>query len=219
MAEANGTVLAGGVTGEVIPDGRTVYRIAINFDHPIHEKYEGKVSTMKVSLANLAQSLAGQRVSVEYNVVQNTKRPEYWNFYLENIAPEGQLQSGAAGGIPIVQPSSSGGRKGGGGTWKPRDPEETKSIVKQNVLGTAFGFVGKFYEGLGPDQLEEAEAKAFDLAQRLFEIAKPKQGAPAPAEPVAPQPTTPAEVAQQVPGVQVGVPVEQTPDVKDAVWN
>jgi hypothetical protein len=228
--DANG--VNSGTQQRPLSNGKVIYETAANL-----ETTEGiqaiKLATFDANLAQRANSLNGQRCSFRFNVEQ---KGQYTNYYLNDIAPEGQLPVDS--GIPTAQ--SAGGKSGGqgrsgGGGYK-RSPEETASIVKQNVLGTAHNFIASLYQGLGPDFLEEAKARAKEYAAELFEIAKPKPAAPAngatplaapvspatalapaaapapapvPAEtaPIIPAPgTTPQTLAAAVPGVVVGAP-------------
>jgi len=222
--DANGIVHA--VTGRNTNNGKVIYEAASTVELPEGPK-QIQLATFDSNLAGTAKGFEGgaTRVSFRFDVKQNG---QYTNYYLKAIAPEGQLPVEAD--IPIVD--SNQGRRGGGngrGSYG-KTMEERKSIVKQNVLRTATDFVGQFYQGMGPDFYEEAKKKALDFALELFEIAK--EQAPAAQEvevsvvPAAqPQtqsvpPTTPAEVAAEVPGVQVGVQTtEQQPAASDVAWN
>lgn len=223
--DATGSVL--GVIGRPTSTGRTVYDVQAQLD----DGQLVKLGTFKAELAQSAQNFqtGGQRVSIRYDV---RVKGEYTNLDLVAIAPEGQLPAAPALGIQMAGSTVPVGQPTGKGT-----PETQKQIVKQNVLRTAHDFVGGFYQGLGPDYLEEAEAHAERIAQRLYGIVSGSHAAAvpvgvvppvvpvaapvaAPVVPIVPTATTPAEVAAAVPGVQVGVDSSIVPaSGADIAWD
>jgi hypothetical protein len=208
-SDIQGSVLS--VQGRNTRNGSTIYDIAFSDGNTY--------TTFDPDLATKANNLAGQAVSARVKVEQKGR---FTNFYLNDIAPAGQLAPQAlpapggtavgvpvAGGIPIV--SNGGGSGGGRGGMT---PEREAKIVKQNVLGTAFGFVGALFQGAGPEALEEATSLAGALAQKLYGVVQGAQ--PQAAVPVAaPVATTPQEVAAEVAAeagegvVSVGVGAEE----------
>lgn len=174
MQEIVGQVL--GVTGRTTRNGKTAYDVAFSDGNTY--------TTFSPQLATKAQQLQGQAVSARVSV---TQRGQYTNLNLEDIAPQGQLapmafpaQPGTAipmpsapipGGVvgaPAAQGSAIPIQTQQGGR---RDPAVEQRIVRQNVLGTAFGFVGDLFQGTGPEGLEEAKEIALGLARELFHIA------------------------------------------------
>lgn len=214
--DAAATILS--VTSRTLNGGKAIYDVAANVEA------NGLVTaltmqTFEQSIAQQAAAFQGQRCSVRY---ESQQKGQYTNTYLNAIAPEGQLP------VEIPTTGGRGGRPGGGGGFK-RSPEETASIVKQNVLGTAFEAVSTLYTGLGPELFEEMKATALSLAAELFDIAKPKApGDPQTVQPVAVVaapavavvPATPAAVAAVVPGIQVGTAAVSTADGAKAIaWD
>lgn len=207
MQEIVGQVL--GVTGRTTRNGKTAYDVAFSDGNTY--------TTFLPQLATKAQQLQGQAASARVSV---TQRGQYTNLNLEDIAPQGQLapqafpmQPGAAIPMPVpgqgqpgVVPQAQGSaipiqtQQGGR-----RDPAVEQRIVRQNVLGTAFEFVGDLFQGTGPEGLGEAKEIALGLARELFHIAyfgtAMQDGAVPQAEaPVVPAEQTPAAVADAVNG-------------------
>ena len=154
MQEINGQVL--GVTGRQTKSGKTLYEVAFSDGQ--------KYVTFKGDLSQKANGLVGQQVTMRVTVKQNG---DFTNYYLEDIAPQGQLvpQALPAGApiqqppvsIPVAPPSNGG-----------MSPKREQKIVKQNVLGTSFNFIGSLFQGAGPEALDEAFAHAEKLAHVLY---------------------------------------------------
>lgn len=196
MQEVTATVL--GVAGRQAGNS-SIYDVALSDGQ--------KYSTFNAELAQKAQALAGQQVTARVNVEQKNKNGRtYTNYNLEDIAPAGQLAQmalptpewstpqeyiGAKNAspppaIPMAPPASNGGMP----------IEREQKIVKQSVMATAFNFVGSLFQAAGPEAIPEATEAALTLAKTLYgEVFSEAASAP----------TTPQEVAAQVPGVQVGV--------------
>lgn len=207
--DANGLIFS--VGAQPTNNGKQLYKVATQIEGPQGTQAIEMV-TFDAALAGQVAAYAGgaQRVSIRYGSQQ---KGQYTNYYINAVALEGQLppDTGQNGGRSQQRP-------GGGAPGSFRsDPEIQKSIVKQSSFGTAFEFIGRLYDGLGPDHLDTATAQAMDLASKLYEIAKPHPAQPTltpvtptttvpvvATQPIVPTATTPAEVAAQVPGVTVG---------------
>ena len=222
MSLANGSVADSGVTGRQTNGGKTIYDIAASLELP-EGTINTKLATFDGVVAKQAKKLEGGRATFKYTVKQNA---QYTNYYLEAIAPEGELDD-SLDDIPIVQPGQSAGKKpwGGGGG---KTAAERASIARMHAMTCAHTFIASLYSGMGPDFLVVAKKEASKLANEIFQVTKEKQSdnqaaqvdvakVDPPPEPEK-KPTTPAEVAADIPGVQVGV-TEQEPASDDAVWS
>lgn len=189
--------------------GKTVYDVQC-----------GDGETRQVWEANLANAIntfsgTGQPITIREQVSQNG---QYTNRTIKAFAPPGQA-------LPADNGGNAGGgfRKGGG-----MSPEDKTRIAKMAAQGTAYGFVGALFSGAGPEAFAEALEHAEALVKALYKSARSHEkseptvlqtgaqgqvlgGAQSNVLPVAGQPVagTPAEVAAQVPGVQVGVAAQQ----------
>jgi hypothetical protein len=182
-----------GVSGRGTRTGKTVYDVALSDGN--------KYSTFNPDVATKANNLVGQNVSARVEVKQNG---QYTNYNLEDIAQVGQLAPLALPpGTPLGAPNTGGVGVPVAGPPIPiqqgrgNDPEREARIVRQSSASTAFGLVGRLFEGAGPEAYEQAVEQAKKLAA---EIAAWALGAPQAAQ----APQTPQEVAAAVPGVQVG---------------
>jgi hypothetical protein len=199
MYEVQGQVLSS--TGKQTTKG-IVYEIAMSDGQ--------KYSTWDAALGTKAHGLQGQVVVARVEVEQ---KGQYTNYMLKEIGLVGQL-------APLAQPAVPGTPVMGAVPMQaPGVPEVVKQtqIVRQNVLRTAFDFVGNAYAGAGPESLEEATAKALELASVLFKKVNQTAAQATPAPAVVP-PTTPAEVAAEVPGVQVGTEGIAAPAAPTPEW-
>lgn len=212
MQEIVGQVL--GVTGRTTRNGKTAYDVAFSDGNTY--------TTFSPQLATQAQQLQGQAVSARVSV---TQRGQYTNLNLEAIAPQGQLapmampvQPGTAIPLPTVGvPAQSAAQVAGipiQQNGRGKDPAVEQRIVRQNVLGTAFAFVGDLFQGTGPEALAEAKEIALGLARELFHIAyygtAMQDGAlPQTEQSVIPAEHTPAAVADAVNGAAEEQVVQQ----------
>ena len=169
--------------------------------------YEAKLSDGKTygiweaELAAKANALQGQTVIARFETTQkpgNNGRV-YTNHTIKEIGLPGTLGAVAQPAVPGTPvpalPPVTGATAGAVAAipmQAPPFPEEErqKLIVRQNVLGTSFEFVGRIYEGAGPEALDAAKDTALSIASELY--------AKVFASPVAPPPATPVEVAAQV---------------------
>lgn len=163
-------------------------------------------SCFDLPLATKAQQLMGQVVDVRVE-----QKGDFWNF--KDVAPAGSFPPAALpAGTPLGAPTAFQSTP----STIPQAPqgedpiERSKRIVRQNVLGTSFGFVGQLFTGAGDAEIEQAKGVALQLARELYEIAfNGTGGAVSPsAAPVAVAPAvvpqTPQEVVQQVQEVMGG---------------
>lgn len=190
MYETSFTVLS--VTGKNTSNGKTVYEIA-GSDGVKYQTWDGNTAAK-------AQGLQGQVVVARVEQKQNGK---WTNYNVEDIGLPGTLAPSAApiATAPVVVPPQNPA-VAAIPMQQTLDPlTKEKHIIRQNVLGTAFSFVAALYTGAGPEALDEATERAGELAKRLY--GKVMADA-TPAPQAAPVPTTPAEVAAAVPGVEVG---------------
>jgi len=194
MYEVSAQVLS--VSGKNTSKG-TVYEVAMS---------DGvKYQTWDAGIAQKAQGLQGQVVAARVEQKINGK---WTNYYLEDIGLPGTLpplaQPLAATPAPVV--AGPGGNVGPAPVvpipmQAPVDHEaKDNRIVRENVIRTAFTFVASLYTGAGPEALDEAEREALKLAATLYGKVYGTGGA----QPAPEIPTTPAEVAAVVPGVEVG---------------
>lgn len=138
------------------------------------------------------------------------------------LAPVGGLAAPLVGGaVQPIQASPQGG--GGGGRGYP--PEVTTRITKLASLEYAATLVGGILAGSGPEAFEQAVEMTLTAAKTFYGVARSHENVGAPAAASDPALaaaqalidaaaqsgalTTPQAVAQVVPGVQVGAPVEQ----------
>lgn len=141
---------------------KTIYDIALSDGNTY--------STFDAAIFAKATSLVNQPASARVKVGPNPKKPQYTNYYLNDIAPQGQLpppgvtptvigQPQAAAAVAAVQKAPS--TFNGGMT-----PEREQKIVKQSSFSTAFNFVGHILSGSG--DIEAAKEKAHKLAAELY---------------------------------------------------
>jgi hypothetical protein len=163
-SEITGTVLS--AAPRIVGNNKTIYDVAfsdgntyVTFDAAIWAKVQ-----------TVGQQPASARVSVKQN-------GDFTNFYLNDIAPQGQLgppgvtlhapapQQVHASPLAELVPAAQIARapQSGGMT-----PEREQKIVKQSSFSTAFNFVGALYNGAGESEFEEAAGKALDLAKELY---------------------------------------------------
>ena len=171
-SEISGTVLS--ATPRVTTNGKTVYDIAFS-DGNTYVTFDAKIWA---KVQQVGQQPASARVSVKQN-------GQYTNFYLNDIAPQGQL---AATSAPVATPAPSGSGltshvrtapQGGGMT-----PEREQKIVKQSSFSTAFNFVGALYQGAGDSEFVAAVNMAHELAKELYGHVMGEQGGTAGLAPV-----------------------------------
>jgi hypothetical protein len=168
-----------------------------------------KYAAWEPELAGQANALVGQAISARVETTQNSKNGKtYTNHTLHEIAVVGGLPALAqplTPGAPIPVPGVPvpGAAAIPMQAQKPEVDwdEKDRRIARQNVLRTSFEFIGTLYNGAGPESFEAAEAKAFELASKLYAKV---YAVTAPASTPVPVPETAAAVAAQVPGVQVG---------------
>ena len=163
-SEISGTVLS--AAPRIVGNNKTIYDVNLS-DGNTYTTFDAKL------WAKVAP-LIGQAVSARVAVKQNGN---YTNFYLNDIAPQGQL---AATSAPVATPAPlplapaiSPASRGGG-----MSPEREQKIVKQSSLATAFKFVGSLYQGAGESELEAAKALAHELAKELYGHVMGEQQAP-----------------------------------------
>lgn len=201
-------------------NGKTLYDVSCS-DGLTRTVWEAPIAT-----ALNAFSGTGQQVWIRATEQQNG---QYTNRSIIAFAPPGQAlppDTGgfAGGGGGGGRPGGGGGRPGGG-----MSPDDKTRISKMGAQGSAATLVAALFSGAGPEAFEEAVEKHAELTKRLYKSARSHetpeaagptvletgtqgQVLPSVGQPVATGavlPTTPAEVAAQVPGVVVGVPVAQ----------
>jgi hypothetical protein len=209
--------------------GRAVYDVACG-DGVTRQVWDA-------AMANALNALAGQNVPIREKVEQKgqyTNRtilafaqpgqqlPPDTN---AQLAPVGGMAQPLTGGpVQAIQPSPQQNR-GNGSKWT---PETTTRISKLACIEYGASLVGGLLAGAGPEAFDEAvelvlkASKSFYNAARSHEKPEaavgaldPQAAALAAAQALIDQAaqsgqlTTPAAVAQVVPGVQVGAPVEQ----------
>ncbi len=220
MQDINTTVI--GVQQQPTSRGTPMFKVALG---------DGQsYTTFNPNIANKAYSLTGQQVTARTDT-KPSRDGRFMNYTLEDIAPQGQLPPMAmpvAGGTPAYAPQPPAQQYPQAGVPQqapaqiPQAPpqqrggmtdEDKARISRLGASGTAFEFVGQLFAGSGPESIAEAEEFARKLTESIlrhgwtgsFDV--PVQAAPeqqqAPQQ--APAPTTPQEVAAQVPGVQAGV--------------
>lgn len=157
-------------------------------------------STWKAALGAAAKGAVNTPVAADVSVKPNG---QYTNYYWNGFKP---VVGGAGTSTPTVLhtpiPVAPAPQNGG------MSPEREQKIVRQSSLSTAFNFVGQLYQGAGPDAHDEAVALARKLAKGLYESVFHHEQKPA----------TPQQVAEQVPGVQVGVETPPAPKQDDLPW-
>lgn len=204
------------VQGGTTRSNKTKYDVALTGSDQFGQAFSQNVTAWEGALASQAQALIGQQVQARVKVKING---QYTNYNLDSIAAAGSLPPSAtpappATPVPAPAPAPSGPYHAPVPLAPPiSDQERQKLIVRQNVLGTAFGFVGRLYEGAGPEALEAAKEQAVTLAGELYAKVFSANAQPAPASAPAPQPATPQAVAEQVNGAaESGVAVTVGPD-------
>jgi len=147
-SEISGTVLS--ATPRVTGNGKTIYDINFS-DGNTYTTFDAKIWA---KVQAVGQQPASARVSVKQN-------GNYTNFYLNDIAPQGQL---AATSAPVATAAPQVVRPQNGGM----SPEREQKIVKQSSFSTAFNFIGALYQGAGESELEQAIDQAKFLAKELY---------------------------------------------------
>jgi hypothetical protein len=163
-SEITGTVLS--AAPRIVGNNKTIYDVAfsdgntyVTFDAAIWAKVQ-----------TVGQQPASARVSVKQN-------GDFTNFYLNDIAPQGQLgppgvtlhapapQQVHASPLAELVPAAQIARapQSGGMT-----PEREQKIVKQSSFSTAFNFVSSLYQGAGDSEFEAAVNMAHQLAKELY---------------------------------------------------
>ena len=164
-SEINGTVLS--AAPRIVGNNKTIYDVNLS-DGNTYTTFDAKL------WAKVAP-LIGQPVSARVAVKPNPKNPQYTNFYLNDIAPQGQL---AATSAPVATAAPQVVRPQNGGM----SPEREQKIVKQSSFSTAFNFIGLLYQGSGVDA-EQATNEATTLARRLYaDVMGEQQASRAPVE-------------------------------------
>lgn len=166
----------------------------------------------------------GQAVVIRFDQKPNG---QFLNESIQAFAPPGQQlppDSNAqpammpAGGQPLAAPSAVGMNTqpiqaapsgGSEGRWT---PEVTTRITKLASYEYASHVVGGLFAGAGPEGEVEAVAMLDRIARHVYTQARSHENQPANQGQIVPTATTPQEVAQQVPGVQVGAPVAAAQD-------
>lgn len=192
LSDIVGQVLS--VSGRATNRGGTIFDIAFSDGQ--------KYTTFQNEIAQKANGLVGQPVSARVTV-KPSKDGRFTNYYLEDIAPQGQLPAQAmpAPGGTVI-PISAGATEQAQIPMQAPDTTKDERITRLSALKTAFEFVGALFNGAGPETLQEAREHALELARDLYQIGYYGQS---PAE----MPDTPEEVAAvvnaEVPGaVTVG---------------
>lgn len=171
------------VLGRPTRNGKTIYDIAFS---------DGvKYTTFDGTLAEKANGLVGQDVSAR---VKSEKKGNYDNHYLNDVAPQGQLQAApvAAGttvtGIPMqATPVSTIPIQQG-------DPEKDAKIAKAVAVKAAVPIVAALFQGAGPETLPEALETLETASKSIYGLLTGSQGAQA----VVPAEQTPEAVAAAV---------------------
>jgi len=152
-SEISGTVLS--AAPRIVGNNKTIYDVNLS-DGNTYTTFDAKL------WAKVAP-LIGQAVSARVAVKQNGN---YTNFYLNDIAPQGQLAATSAPvatPAPLPQAAPQPARAQGG-----MSPEREQKIVKQSSFSTAFNFVGALYQGAGESEFDAAVKHASVLAERLY---------------------------------------------------
>jgi hypothetical protein len=149
-SEISGTVLS--ATPRIVGNNRTIYDVAFS-DGNTYTTFDAKIWA---KVQAVGQQPATARVSVK-------QKDQFTNFYLNDIAPQGQLAATSAPVATAPQPQVARAPQSGG-----MSPEREQKIVKQSSFSTAFNFVGALYNGAGESEFEEAAGKALDLAKELY---------------------------------------------------
>lgn len=195
-----------------------------------------KYTTFDANLAQTAANLSGQAASAKVSVDQRQQNNRtYTNFNLLEIGPPGSISGAAAqpiqGGVVgpgVIQPAGGGvitpaPQQGGGGGGRGFTPEDKARVSRFAAQGTAFAFVATIYSGLGPEALPEAVKAAKALTEELLNHGQTGLYRPSPLETattIIPTATTPQEVAEQVPGVTVGVQQDAAAEAGDDIpWD
>jgi hypothetical protein len=203
MQDISGQVL--GVTGRQSKNGQhTMYDVAFSDGN--------KYTTFDQAMATKAQQLVGQPVTARVEVKQNGR---YTNYNLEDVFPAGQAPPLAqpVAGVPVVGtpiPITPAGENGGG--KKGFGENDIIRIAKLGAIGSAVDLVGNLLHGAGPEALDQALELVDKAAAAFYTKARSHEAPAAPAAVLGVEvPTTPAEVAAAVPGVEVGVGAVETP--------
>jgi len=149
--------------------GRTIYDVTI-----AGQKY----STFDPGAYRVAAERIGQQVVAEVTV-KPSQDGQFMNYFFEGIpgveaaAPQAINQiPGQQAMVPQlpVQPGlpMAAAPNPQQQYQRAMDPAREAKIVKQSCMATAFNFVGQFWQGAGPEGLDEAERQALDLAKRLY---------------------------------------------------
>lgn len=210
-----------GVTSRPVNGGRTIYEVQAGDGN--------KYSTFKQDVAQKAANFQGQMADLLVAVQQ---KGNYTNFYINDAGPVGTLTaSNPTQGQPIqsqgvIQPAGGGGQgvitpvAGGGGSRGIND-EDRLRMARCSSSSTAFAFVAALYQGAGPEALKDALKMARGLAEGVLQWNQqglwPGGVQVTPLD--VPPPETPQEVAEQVPGVQVGVEGVAASGGDDIPWD
>jgi hypothetical protein len=133
-SEITGTVLS--ATPRVVGNNRTIYDIAFS-DGNTYTTFDAKIWA---KVQQVGQQPATARVSVK-------QKDQFTNFYLNDIAPQGQLAATSAPVATPPPPQAARAPQSGG-----MSPEREQKIVKQSSFSTAFNFVGALYQGAGESE-------------------------------------------------------------------
>lgn len=220
MPDIDGKVLS--VSGRIVGQNRTIYDV----QYSDGETY----STFDNALAKEANAIVNQDASARVAISQRpgNNGQIYTNKNLVAIALRGQLppedMMGQAGqvvdGIPIVNNQRRGGPGGRGGGGKFTEADKAR-VTKLAVLGIAYDFFGRLYEGGGAEAADEASTQALALAHDLYTDARKHETGEVPVEatqtqgmaqntaPITAPAADPAQVAEAV-NEAAGTPVVQT---------
>jgi hypothetical protein len=158
-SEITGTVLS--ATPRVVGNNRTIYDIAFS-DGNTYTTFDAKIWA---KVQQVGQQPATARVSVK-------QKDQFTNFYLNDIAPQGQLAATSAPVATPPPPQAARAPQSGG-----MSPEREQKIVKQSSFSTAFNFVGALYQGAGDERVGAAIELAHNIAKELYGHAKELYGA------------------------------------------
>lgn len=207
-----------GVTSRTVGQGRTIYEVQAGDGN--------KYATFKPEVAQDAANRQGQMADLRVKVEQKNG---YTNFYINEVGAPGTLAASPTTGAPIaaaagvIQPA--GGGQGvitpvqGGGARGMTD-EDRLRMARCSSSSTAFAFVAALYQGAGPEALKDALKMARGLAEGVLQWNQagfwPGGVQVTPLD--VPGPETAAEVAEQVPGVQLGTEGVASGSGDDIPW-
>jgi len=132
-SEIAGNVLS--ATPRVTGSGKTVYDIAFSDGNTY--------ATFDTAIYSKAAGLIGQAATARVKVGPNPKNPQYINYYLNDIAPQGQLSATSA---PVALPAPTAPRPQQGGGMSAEDKARVTwlscvSSAAQSVAGSGAGSV------------------------------------------------------------------------------